>query len=64
MAVKNETFEVKFDQSKFKLFVDAHAKAKRKKRSMFKFEGREILVAYASYVIDYLKPKFDKLKKI
>lgn len=54
--------QIEFTAEKFKAFKKAYDKAITDKKDQFEFEGHEVLVSYAKYVIQYLTPKFDKKK--
>jgi hypothetical protein len=41
----------------FQAFKKAYEEAKQKKLSVFMFEGHEVLVTFAKYVIEYLEEK-------
>ena len=43
---------------KFQEFKKLYEKAKAQSKESFIFEGQEILVSYAKYVIEYLETKF------
>ena len=51
-----------FTKKKFIEFRILYNRAIELKKTKFIFEEREVLVAYAKYIIEYLEPKF-KIKK-
>ena len=44
----------------YKRFKDQYKMAVEKKLNQFKFDGHDFLTDYAKYVLQYLKPKFEK----
>ena len=50
---------IQFDSSKYlRLKIEYDASIRNNKR-IFYFEGHQLLTAYAKYLLDYLKPKFE-----
>lgn len=37
-----------------------YAKAVNNRKTQFKFDGHDFLTEYAKYLLEYLKPKFEK----
>lgn len=53
------TNSISFDSSKFIRFKIEYENSVRNNKRIFMFEGHQVLTAYAKYMIDYLKPKFE-----
>jgi hypothetical protein len=51
---------VEFTKEKLDRLIKVYQYAVRENKQTFWFEGHEYLVAYAKYLIEYLKNKFDK----
>jgi hypothetical protein len=49
--------EIQFTVAKFLELIDAHHKAIEEGQEFFTFEGHEMLVSYAKYLIEYLEPR-------
>ncbi len=49
---------VNFDREKLVRFKKAYAAAVRTGNQQFTFEGREVVVGYAKYMIEYLEMQF------
>jgi hypothetical protein len=47
-----------YTQEKFNALKKAYAKALEAKQASFKFEGNELLVPFAKYLIEYLGTRF------
>lgn len=56
MTVK--TISGEFTQQKFVALKKAYAQAVEAKQASFKFEGNELLVPFAKYLIEYLATRF------
>ena len=54
---------ISFDINDFKKFKDAYNEAKIDHKESFKFKRELYLVSYAKYLIEFLEPKFNSLKK-
>lgn len=54
----NSPAMVNFDKKKFLALKKAYNKAKKDNKKVFEFEGNQLLVDYAKYLIEYLEPKF------
>jgi hypothetical protein len=52
------SIETTFDKAKYRKLKQLYNKAVAQERESFLFEEQEILVSYAKYLIEYLKPKF------
>lgn len=50
---------MEFTPELYKEFKAEYEKLKHDKSATFQFHGHEILVGYAHYVLEYLKPKFE-----
>jgi hypothetical protein len=48
------------DSVDFQVLKNLYNKAMEQGEDQFRFKGREILVNYAKYLIQYLEPKFEK----
>ena len=55
---KNNTVE--FNEEVYRRFVKKYEDTVKNKRQSFMFGETEVLCDYAKYVIEYLKPKFNK----
>lgn len=53
---------ISIDKSRYTELKSLYAKAVTDKADSFKFMGESILTSYAKYVLEYLKPKFEKVK--
>lgn len=53
---------VSFSPKTFEEFKQVVKKASKKNEEFVTFKNDEYHVKYASYLIEYLQPKFDKLK--
>lgn len=49
---------ITFTPALFRKLKHCYKKAVTEKKDMFVFDGREILTAYAKYLIEYLETKF------
>jgi hypothetical protein len=54
--MKAEEILTTFDREKYDKLEKQYNEAVDKKETQFKFEGQPILVAYAKYLLEYLKP--------
>jgi len=50
---------IEFDAARYARLKVAYAEAVKAEQETFFFEGHTFLTAYAKYVIEYLKPKFE-----
>jgi hypothetical protein len=50
---------INFDAAKIERFRKRYERAVRDGETVFKFEGKDILVSYAKYVLEYLEGKFE-----
>lgn len=53
---------INFTPELFRKLKKEYKKANDKKIEVFLFEGKEILVSYAKYLIEYLETKFKGIK--
>lgn len=53
---------VSFSLKTFNLFKEELKKAVKENKEFFTFQNDEYLVSYAKYLVEYLQPKFDKMK--
>jgi hypothetical protein len=51
------TETINFDAAKVERFRKRYERAVREGEEVFKFEGKDILVGYAKYVLEYLEGK-------
>jgi|APGre2960657373_1045057.scaffolds.fasta_scaffold234715_1 hypothetical protein len=51
---------ISFNQESFKNFNTEYNFAVENKVEIFTFEGHEFLTSYAKYMLEYLRPKFEK----
>lgn len=58
MQKKEETITISFDQKKFRDFIKAYNQAKEEGKEVFIFEGAEVLLKYAYYLIEHLANEF------
>ena len=49
---------IKFDKEKYLYFISDYETARINKQENFIFEGHELYIEYAKYMIEYLKDKF------
>lgn len=49
--------EIDFTPERAKKFVAARDEAVKKQQTVFQFEGQDVLVVYAKYVIEFLEQK-------
>lgn len=49
---------ISFDAAKTEQFRKRYEQAVREREEMFEFEGKDFLVGYAKYVLEYLEGKF------
>lgn len=54
---------ISFTYASFEQFKEVYRRAVDYKDNSFVFDDREFLTDYAKYVIQYLQPKFDRLKE-
>jgi hypothetical protein len=54
--MKAEQILTTFDREKYDKLEKQYNEAVEKKETQFNFEGQPILVAYAKYLLEYLKP--------
>lgn len=52
--------EIQFTRVKFKALKRAYQKAVDDELEMFQFEGHDLLVSYAKYLIEYLEKELPK----
>lgn len=52
----NDVIKTTFDKSKYQELQDAYDKAKQQNKEQFNFYGEVLLVSYAKYLLEYLKP--------
>ncbi len=52
------TKSINFTPVKYALLKEAYKEAKHNNKEMFVFEGHDILVSYAKYMIEYLGMKY------
>ena len=52
----NNVIKTTFDKSKYQELQDAYDKAKQQNKEQFNFYGEVLLVSYAKYLLEYLKP--------
>lgn len=52
----NDTIKTTFDKSKYQELQDAYDKAVKDEKEQFNFYGEVLLVSYAKYLLEYLKP--------
>ena len=52
----NNVITTTFDKSKYQELQDAYNKAKQQNKEQFNFYGEVLLVSYAKYLLEYLKP--------
>jgi adenylyl- and sulfurtransferase ThiI len=57
-AERAEMETINFDAAKAERFRKRYESAVRDGEEMFKFEGKDFLVGYAKYVLEYLEGKF------
>lgn len=50
--------QISFTSESFRQFKVEYTQAKEAGKEIFVFKGKEILVAYAKYLIEYLEPRF------
>jgi len=55
LIVKMEETMIEFDKARLKRLKTAYDLTIEKKQKSFIFEGRELLVSYAKYMIEYLE---------
>lgn len=48
------------DETMFIKFIKKYEKAKKDKKELFIFEGKEVLVTYATYLVEYINSAFYK----
>lgn len=51
---------IKFNAEKAEAFREAYRQAVKNNQTQFQFEGHDLLVEYAKYVVEYLDLKFYK----
>ena len=51
--------EIIFDQARYAALKLAYAEAVKNNQEVFQFEGHDVLVGYAKYLILHLKTKFE-----
>ena len=52
----NDNITTTFDKSKYQKLQDCYDEAVKYKKEQFPFEGEILLVSYAKYLLEYLKP--------
>ena len=52
----NDVIITTFDKSKYQKLQNAYDKAKKDNKEQFNFYGEVLLVSYAKYLLEYLKP--------
>ena len=52
----NNVITTTFDKSKYQELQNAYDKAKQQNKEQFNFYGEVLLVSYAKYLLEYLKP--------
>jgi hypothetical protein len=56
---KIETPSIAFTENKYKKFKKAFETAEKAGETQFTFEGKEILVTYAKYMVEYLSSHYE-----
>lgn len=59
-TIENISGELMFTQKRYNKFKKDYNQAIESKKSHFIFYGREVLIDYAKYVLEYLKPQYEK----
>lgn len=49
---------ISFDLAAYRRFRKSYEKAVKENKTEFEFEGRDFLVSYAKYVLEYLETKY------
>lgn len=49
---------ISFDLAAYRRFRRVYEKAVKEEKTEFEFEGREYLVSYAKYLLEYLETKY------
>ena len=59
MSSKSIYMTITFNHPTYQRFKNTYNTAVKDNVEMFVFDGHEFLTAYAKYVMEYLKPKFE-----
>jgi hypothetical protein len=57
---KDQAVEIQFDQKTFREFIKKYNQAVSENKTVFVFQGCDVVVSYAKYVIEHLKNQFAK----
>ena len=52
----NDTIQTTFDKEKYQELKECYNMAKQQNKEQFVFYGEVLLVSYAKYLLEYLKP--------
>lgn len=52
----NDTIKTTFDKSRYEKLKKCYNQAIKNKKEQFPFEGEMLLVSYAKYLLEYIKP--------